>query len=288
MQGFTLIELIIVIVLMSAVGILVGQLFSQPFTQYQAASRRAELSSLANAALNRMSSDINNAVPNSVRVIEDNSGGTRVVRLEFLLIAAGGRYRYVEDANQSELDALSPAHLDSQFNSLGDIDLNSIPAGHQLVVNPFNTQALYSAASGAGSSIGIITPNSTTFSLNKSAAINEDGITLSAPFQFDYVGTGSTRNRFYFTSTPVSYRCSQTTGQLTRFTNYSVAGTLTSNAPTGAGVNSALVLNNIANCRFLYESGISQRLGLVTLQLSVASEAESVNLVKQVRFYNVP
>ena len=55
-----------------------------------------------------------------------------------------------------------------------------------------------------------------------------------------------------------------------------------------AGANAALVLNNIESCEFLYQTGIAQRLGLVTLNLRVTENNEPVNLVKQVRVFNAP
>ncbi|HBF07027.1 MAG TPA: hypothetical protein DHW71_12850 [Gammaproteobacteria bacterium] len=289
-HGFTLIELIIVIVLMSAVGILVAQLFSQPFTQYEAASRRAELASLANAAANRMQIDLQNAVPNSVRVDNTDSG---ISVLELMLVIDGGRYRYVDDSDKSELDALSPSYDDNSFHVLGGMQtLSSIPLGYRMIVNPFNTSVLYTAASSAGvSPLGVVTPGS-GFALSLtpnivSGSAPEDRIQFtSADFRFDILGNGSPRNRFFISNTAVKYRCSETTGELTRYTNYAVGASISNSVPAGA--NAALVLNNIESCEFLYQTGIAQRLGLVTLNLRVTENNEPVNLVKQVRVFNAP
>lgn len=286
--GFTLIELIIVITLMSAIGMLVAQLFSRPFTQYTDASRRAEIASLANAAINRMTIDLQNAVPNSVRV--DNSSGTVTV-LELMRVVDGGRYRYADDSDQSEIDALAPGYIDAEFNVLGGLStLTSIPVGYRLIVNPFNAAVLYSAAANPASGLGTITPASgftLTLTKNVIAGISqEDKILMSAGFRFDILGNGSPRKRFYITDTAVTFRCSETTGQLIRYTNYDVSASVSSAIPADA--DAALVLNNISSCEFIYAAGISQRLGVVTMHLQVTQENEPVSLVKQVRVFNVP
>lgn len=294
--GFTLVELVLVIVLMSSVGTLVAQLMTQPFARYEATSRRAELASLANAAMNRMVIDLQNSVPNSVRV--GNPSGT-VTALELLLAVDGGRYRSSsEDSDQSETNALAPAYDDDQFNVLGTLSLTSIPIGYRIIVNPFDQTALYTAAAETPkSTIGIITPASNfTLSLNTSPSDSDPGTdpeykisfggTQGPLFQFDVVGNGSPRNRFYISSTPVTYRCSEVTGELTRFTSYAVSSGFSGSEPSGA--DSALVLNSLSSCVFRYNEANYQQLGVVTLSLEVTRGGETVSLVKQVQVFNSP
>lgn len=280
-RGFTLVELVIVITLMSAVGVLVARLMTQPFDQYAAASRRAELTSLANAAVSRMVIDLQNAVPNSVRVLNSSAD---VTILELLLAADGGRYRDTE-STQADATSLAPGIDDASFNVLGGLSsLTSIPANARVVVNPYSTSLLYSAASGTDV-IGIITPTTTVVSMTSPSA-SEDQITLSTAFKFDPFDAGSPRKRMYITTTPVTYRCSEVSGELRRYTNYSVTSTMQTGAPSGA--DDALVVNRLSSCEFLYSTAISQRLGVVTLNLQVSSENEPVSIVKQVRVFNVP
>lgn len=291
--GFTMIELVIVITLMSAVGVLVARLFTQPFVQYEAASRRAELASLANASVNRMQLDLQSAVPNSVRVTFDSTGHDIAV-LELMLVVDGGRYRYADDSDKSETNALSPGYLDDRFHVLGGLStLTSIPIGYRLVVNPFNASVLYAAAANIGvSPLGVITPASSfTLALTKNIVAgtsNEDRIVMSSDFRFDILGNGSPRNRFYITNTPVTYRCTESDGQLIRYTGYDVKADISTLVPTGSNLNTGLVLNNITDCEFIYSAGISQRLGTVILNLQMSQENESVSIVKQVRVYNAP
>ena len=297
-SGFTLIELVIVIVLMGGVATLVSTIFANPFLQYESLSRRAAVVSLANAAIARMEVDLKNAVPNSIRL---PSGNNQLI--EFMNISDGGRYRYVDDSDNSEDDGLSPGFVDSSFHVIGNLTNSPVNGSNQLegirlVVNPFNTLALYTAATTGG--IGVITPASTvltrisgTASGADSVPDDEDQISLSTGFQFDLLGNGSPRKRFYLTDTGVIYRCDLTNGTITRYTNYDIQTVLGVNIPTNTtpGLpNAALLINQVTACEFKYEAGIAQRLGVVTFSISVNDDftGETVSFVKQLRINNVP
>jgi MSHA biogenesis protein MshO len=85
----------------SVVGILAGIVavfIRSPMEGYMAASRRAELTDAADAALLRISRDVRTALPNSVRVVSASGtvgscGGSEACYLEYLPIEDGGRYR---------------------------------------------------------------------------------------------------------------------------------------------------------------------------------------------------
>ena len=88
-RGFSLIELIIVIIL---TGILAGILFTiirGPLQAYVQVERRATLVDIVETALQRMTREIRLALPYSVRA--NTPGG--YVAVEFLRTIDGGRYR---------------------------------------------------------------------------------------------------------------------------------------------------------------------------------------------------
>ena len=106
-QGFTLVELIMVIVLMGVVGGMVAVFMRGPIDAYLAQGRRSGLSDVADTTARRMARDLHRALPNSVR-----TSGTNC--LEFIPTKTGGRYR-----------ADGPGLLDfstatSSFNLLGE------------------------------------------------------------------------------------------------------------------------------------------------------------------------
>jgi MSHA biogenesis protein MshO len=94
--GFTLIEIIAVIVVMGILAVLGGKFVMESSRSYQSTKSRTELVNVGRQASERMSRQLRVALPYSVRIT--NSGNC----LEFMPIASGGNYRdQVPDAVNS-------------------------------------------------------------------------------------------------------------------------------------------------------------------------------------------
>jgi MSHA biogenesis protein MshO len=87
MTGFTLIELVMVIVLIGALASVASVFIAGPVGGFIDTNRRAELTDIAATALQRMSREIHHALPNSVRV---SNNGTQYAS-ENLSKVTGGR-----------------------------------------------------------------------------------------------------------------------------------------------------------------------------------------------------
>src|SRR6478735_4714089 len=85
MRGFTLTEAIMVIVITGILASMVAMFIRKPVQGFFDTARRAALVDAADTVLRRISRDVREALPNSVRV----SGGTA---LEFLHVRSAGRY----------------------------------------------------------------------------------------------------------------------------------------------------------------------------------------------------
>jgi prepilin-type N-terminal cleavage/methylation domain-containing protein len=66
-RGFTLVELIMVIVIMGVIGGMVSVFMKSPIDAYVDSARRAALTDVADTAVRRMARDIRKALPNSLR-----------------------------------------------------------------------------------------------------------------------------------------------------------------------------------------------------------------------------
>lgn len=279
-KGFTLIEMIIVITLMGSMLAIVGAFMFRPFKVYEDQSGRSKLVTVITSALINMKRDISNSVPNSLRVTTSGANTS----LEMLNIFTGGRYRYTASAGVN--DALAPNLLDDQFNVLGTLKTFAPTDNFRLIVNPLNTSRLYYAAVTPDN--GIITPVTTTLTLTEDAAPNEDKITLSSAFQFDLLGTGSRRKRFYISNTAYTYYCDLSANKLIRYSHYDLTENQSSGVPSGSDRQSSLVLDNLTGCEMKYNPGTATRSGVVLIRLTTEINGESLSMVQQLQVSNAP
>lgn len=85
-KGFTLIELIMVIVLLGVMAGILTPFILKAMQAYSASKARAELVSKGRVAMERLAREVRNAVPNSLTVLDGGNG------IEFVRSRAGGRY----------------------------------------------------------------------------------------------------------------------------------------------------------------------------------------------------
>jgi MSHA biogenesis protein MshO len=287
--GFTLIEIVVVLVITAILASLTTNLVSTPLIAYNDASARARIVERAEIALRRMSRDLQRALPQSVRV----SGGA----LELLHVADGAAYRREFGLNpdtaidhSAESDRLDFGD-DASWNLLGRLaDLTfgygtALPAGTRAAVYPTSTAALYAQAA-AGSSPGAITPAATSITVLDDG--DEDQITLSAPFRFEFE---SPQQRFYLVDTPVSFLCDPVAGTLRRYASYAIVSSQPTD-PTGAPLagagSSALLADGVESCRFVYTPGTPSRAALATLEIALRDGDERARLLHQVHVPNAP
>ncbi len=283
-DGFTIVELVIVIGLASIVAGMVTGFITRPMEGYRDVTLRATLVDEAESALRRMARDVHAGLPNSLRVSVDGRS------LELLRTPDGARYRRAPDAGAHALadDWLDFAG-DDQFNVLGRFASlafaygTPLPAGTRLAVYT-TTLGVWADAAG-GSDPGVITPASTAITITDD--VDEDHVTLSAPFRFRFA---SPRQRLYVVEGPVSYLCDPGAGTLTRVSGYPIAAaqpTDPTTPPLSVGT-AALVASRVASCAFDYDPGSPTRSGLVTVRLEVAQASEGVRLLHQAHVDNTP
>lgn len=285
-HGFSLIELVIVIVISAVLAGMLSVFISRPIEGYVDVSRRAGLVYNAESSLRRMQRDIREALPNSVRVKPEGNGNGQV--LELIHVKTAGRYREGPGLGNADPACRLNFNLaDGSFSVPGG--LNSPPAaGDRLVISNWNNNGpLANAYTG-----GNITPTATTVTLGPGGPdCTEPRITLSANMLFPQ---RSPRQRFYIVDTPISYVCDTTARTLTRYAGYAITANhadVDTNAELGALIAGALAAENVDGCTFNYSSGATQRGGLASLELILLDEranTEFVRLLHQVHVSNVP
>ena len=90
----------------------------------------------------------------------------------------------------------------------------------------------------------------------------------------------------------MTWLCDPVGGSLTRYSGYAIAANQSARDSAGeligAGAVAEQVSGDVSGCTFAYAAGISQRAGLVTMDMSVARQGEQVALLHQVHVDNVP
>ena len=260
--GFTLIEMVVVIVIVGILAALGGQFIVAPVTGYIDLVRRTRLVDQAEMALRRMQRDIRHALPNSIRI--DASGRY----LEMLNTVGGGRYRRYPDPVTGG-DILDFSVADTSFDVLGNLS-RTPQAGEFLVVYNTSSSGLNgNAYASAADNLADVGAGSTV-----------SHVILNPGFDFAF---SSPRQRFFVVDEPVTYACEG--GVLNRYAGHPLSATQSA-PPTGG--SAALVTSNVSGCSFKYNPGASQRAGLVTLRLTLSEAGETITLLHQVHVVNAP
>ncbi|GAB3544526.1 type II secretion system protein [Noviherbaspirillum agri] len=262
-RGFTLIEAVVAIVITGIAGAMVALFARGPIQSYMDVAQRAELTDAADTALRRMSRDIRLALPNSVRI----TGSGRV--LEFLQTRTGGRYR-AATANDGSGDPLDFRNADTSFDVIGPGVTMS--AGDQIVIYNLGVPGADAYEGNAGA-----THNRRAY--NGSIGTVNNVVITSGDFPFDSPG-----HRFQVVDTPVTYKCDLVARTLTRYWGYPI----TAAQSADPGGSSARLADNVTDCEFNYEAGITQRSGLVSMHITLEKNNETVTLYHEVHVNNVP
>ena len=294
-SGFTIVELIVVIVISGILSAVLIPLIVGPIDSYSDVSRRARLVDIADSAMQKIAYDIKTALPNSIRV------GCSGECVEFLRAPAGGRYRAApgNDGGAPVTDVLRFV-TDTSFAVVGPLDYSGFTTGTagDCVDNDASCVVVYNTGlSGTdawnGDNIATLAAGSSASTIN---FINTEFSGGGSSFP-----SASPGQRFFLVDTPIKYMCNPAAstagapagGNIQRYQNFSFdpASWTVNSTPSSTP---ALLADHVSACAFRYSAGTDTRNAVLTIEITVSefdaysNVTENVDLFQQVRVVNLP
>ncbi len=287
-KGFTLIELVVVIVITAVLAVSLVTFFMPAVNSYIAAKRRAGMTDTADTALRRMRRDVQLAVPNSIRTPNNQC-------FELVPTLTGGRYRMGPDTVNDNAVGCTPsatcsAWLDTSTSTTTlDIlsPLSATPAVRDwVVIDNQNGNDVYAGTNRAA----IMAVSSSNFGQHR--------LTLaSTQFPAGYDG-----GRFSIVANnggavTVFYSCSGADGTLDASGNgkgtlFRLNRAFNATYPTAcpATTGASILAKNVKTCNFVYSptTGNTQQNGYVWMQLELTERNETVSLSFGAHVDNTP
>jgi len=256
MDGFTLIELVTVIVLMSIVSLAGVEIIRYTADSYDKMMGRQTLGNSARIATDRISRELRAALPGSARVANDC--------IEFIPINAAGNYLDIP--------------VETAATSFQAVPLNpgQAAATGRVAVYPVSS-SVYNLAN------NILSGNATVGAPDGN---NEIMVSMAVAHSFP---NESPNRRFYLVADPVSYCVDG--DNLFRYQNYGVVTTQLSSAGLPASLpDRALLVDKVGSSvmPFAVTNVSLQRNAIVTVDLSFSEDGETINILHEVQLRNVP
>ncbi len=290
--GFTLVEMIMVMVITGIIASMVAVFIRVPVDAYLDTARRAELTDEADASLRFIARELKAALPNSIRC--DSTGTPRYI--EFIPVNSGGRYR----EHPTSAGAGTPLEFGvntTSFDLIGKGQANSA-----------STQTAHASATAGTVVVGNLSKDpsnacSAYVGDNASALSSIDGVTgavtiapknipngcnLETAAVVDDTGTANNEEndrgagRFFVVGGPVLYACGP--GGLLRYAGYSASSGPGVSAPSGSP---AILAGRVSACDLACD-GVNARIQTISFRITVTSGGESLQLFRQVRVENLP
>ena len=266
-QGFTLLELIMVLVILGVLSSMVAVFIKTPVDAYLDTGRRAAMSDAADTALRRLSRELRQALPNSIRSPVPNC-------IEFIPTRTGARYR-ANDIVAGDGSALDFSTIDASFKILSTN--SSWPADQQIRVG--DVVAVYNLGPGMNDA----------YNQDNTATVSSvlDGVETTVGISPKKFPLASPNNRLHVIpgdEPVVAYQCLD--GLLLRRSNHGLANS----CPTAvsAPARQAVLAKQVASCEFTVGGADLQRSSLVQLVLTMQNQQETVRLYSEVHTSNLP
>lgn len=286
-HGFTLVEMVVVIVITGIIAAAVAVFIRLPVQGYVDTVARGELADEADTAVRRLSRDLRLALPNSVRISSDGR------YLELLLTRTGGRY--LDEGDGIPEDPANDIRIldfgnsgKTSFTVVGAMPVAPEDASQQIqigAVNHGDYLVIYNLGEGQDPANAYCDGDSCG-NRTKISAVNGNVVTMASNvYATQSPSLRSPSYRFQIVSTPVTYACIN--GALQRYADYPISAA----QPTPPAGVPALLARDVVGCAFSYATQENVRTALVGVTLSLrkaGANTGTVTLFHQVHVDNTP
>ncbi|MCH8537491.1 MAG: prepilin-type N-terminal cleavage/methylation domain-containing protein [Alkalimonas sp.] len=246
-RGFTLIELVTSLVLLSILAVSVASYIGVAARMYVDVTEREQLLAQSRFAIERLSRELRNAAPNSIRILHSDSAN--LACLEFTPFIGSGAYTRapIAPAQSNQVDVIgAEGFVSTSFAS---------PNQPRLVIYPTQPSAIYDGTNPANIDVIGLDANEPDGSVYTAV------LELADPHSFSQ---HSPEQRWYLLGNPVSYCVIQ--GQLRRYVDYGFY--VEQPTPLTFLANGVLMAENIVNLSmgelvFRYDAAVLNRNAVV-------------------------
>ncbi len=264
-SGFTLMELIIVIIIMGVMAVGIAGFIKLSTQTYLNVTERDELLANARFAVERLNREVRNALPNSMRTA--NNVITNC--LEFVPITTSTVYTQIAVAPEPVTNTIAVI----PFKMSDSVDYNCNDCGDVVIVYPLDNSEVYQDHSDTAGK---------AFEIESYLAINRSEIKLKQTAVFT---EDSPTNRAYIVNSPVSYCLNG--GRLTRYVGYGFSGVQP--LPPSTGSNSLMAEGlDFASSNFTVVEASLQRNAVVQIKLNFTRDGEQVVFDNAIHINNIP
>jgi MSHA biogenesis protein MshO len=272
-HGVTLVELVVVMTLLGVMGSIGATLVSRIVAGQQDNRGRLTLAQAADSAFARVASDLENALPNSVRV-SANAAGTWI---EWVPVQDAGRFRQAPDtASATPGDSLDlDDATDNAFDVIGTA-LAPPAAGAQIAwANLGTTES--DVYAGTNRRAGLLVSNAGRHvAFTAAGALPADASTA----------------RFFVVGAPLTLGCvaqSDGTLRLQRYSGYGWKAAQPVGSSDLAGATAVVLLDKLQTCSAAYGSALAN-IGLLNLRVGLGDGVSTARMdfMQQLALDNTP
>ncbi|MCF6338399.1 MAG: type II secretion system GspH family protein [Gammaproteobacteria bacterium] len=273
-KGFTLIEMITVIVLLGIIAGILTPFIAKAMQAYTHSKARAELVAKGRLALERLAREVHQAVPNSLSVLSGGSG------IEFARSRAGGRYverfdNFGTEFSRINLRFRKNANLTNLY--IVGTGLNYV-AGDVLVIA--NTSSADLQAGNTATPISGIAATTATGPGNDGT--NNGQILSFTGQQFTAESPGK-----HFSIADQTIEVGLSGSSLRWFT---AAGLTNYDGTVDWSSSDPLLIDSVSAVTFVYAPGTPQSTGVLRVDLQIAdtTTSETIRLYREIHVRNTP